>query len=184
MTTRGGSFSGGTSVDAFIEPGGAFAGSRESLIQIFSEEVLARLIWPDDEGIELVGGFPTLRRGGGSLEEGDVFIRPSVDSLYFYNLSTTTWERQTSEAIVEFYQVQATEPTTRRGGQDPLREGDLWFNTTTDILSIYDGTNFISIESDDPTGTEIVTAINADGTVGVISADHTVPVIGLSLIHI
>ena len=44
------------------EPGGPFAGSRSDLIQTFSEEVLARLIWPDDTGVMLVDGFPTRRR--------------------------------------------------------------------------------------------------------------------------
>ena len=74
-----------------------------------------------------------------------MFFRTSVDTLYFYNLTTTTWERQTARADVEFYQVLATEPTIRPDGST-LQEGDLWFNTASDALSIYNGTSFIIID--------------------------------------
>ena len=140
----GGAFSGGTSVDDLPEPGGPFAGSRAAILQTFSEEVLARLIWPDDEGIMLVDGFPTRRRGGGALEADDIFFRTSVDAIYFYDLTNTVWVRQTSEAVVEFYQVLPTEPTTRADGT-ALVEGDMWYDTTNSRFNIYDGSSFLAV---------------------------------------
>ena len=137
----GGAFSGTSSADDLPEPGGPFAGSRAAILQTFSEEILVRLIWPDDEGIELVNGFPTRRRNGGGLEDGDVFFRTSIDSLYFYNLATTTWERQTTVADVEFYQTSPTMPSTRPDGS-ALQEGDIWFDSTNDDLYIYNGTAY------------------------------------------
>ena len=137
----GGAFSGGTSVDDLPEPGGPFAGSRAGLLQTFSEEVLVRLIWPDDEGIVLVNDFPTRRRNGGALEDGDVYLRTDIDTLYFYNITTGVWDQLTAEAVVEFYQVSATAPTLRPDGS-ALIAGDLWYNTVDNTFNLYDGTAY------------------------------------------
>ena len=46
---------------------------------------------------------------------------------------------------MEFYQSQPTEPTTRENGQ-PLVAGDMWYNTTTEVFSIYNGTTFVAVD--------------------------------------
>ena len=136
----GGSVAGGTSADELVEPGGAFSSSHESLLQIFEEEVLARIIFPQDTGIELVDGLPTLRRGGDILQEGDVYIDSSNRRIYYY--ISGVWEEATSVGTVGFYQVvQNTLPTTR-ADNTALIAGDLAFVRSTDMFYIYSGSAY------------------------------------------
>ena len=118
---------------------------------------------------------PTQREDGSPLQEGDVYIHTvtGMEGIFLYDVDTSSYldviglsSRDPRLAI------QATTPTAN------LIEGFIWINTSgagTPTLNIYDGSQFQLVESENPTGDEIIAALNLAGVSGTIDIDRLDP---------
>ena len=118
---------------------------------------------------------PTQREDGSPLQEGDVYTHTvtGMEGIFLYDVDTSSYldviglsSRDPRLAI------QATTPTAS------LIEGFIWINTSgagTPTLNIYDGSQFQLVESENPTGDEIIAALNLAGVSGTIDIDRLDP---------
>jgi len=71
------------------------------------------------------------------------------------------------------YQIASSDPSTRADGS-ALQEGDQYFNTTSNVLKVYDGSNW-NTGVTDTTGFAVSTGQTFTGNVGVPAASNSAP---------
>lgn len=122
----------------------------------------------DDRYLGAKTADPTLDNDGNALTDGALYYNTTVNRMKVYDLGTTSWlfispsaAEQTNidavanditnvntvaanltdvNAFADTYFISATVPASPT-------TGDLWFDTTTSIMKVYDGSNFVNAGS-------------------------------------
>jgi len=89
------------------------------------------------------------------------------------NVNTVATNLTDVSNYADRYQIASSDPTTR-ADSSALQEGDQYFNTTANVLKVYDGSNW-NTGVTDTTGFAVSTGQTFTGNVGVPAANNSAP---------
>ena len=107
----------------------------------------------DDRYLGSKTAAPTLDNDGNALITGAIYWNSITSNLYFWNGSS--WESPVEDALAilddfddRYLGAKATDPVVDNDG-DPLNEGDLYWNTVSKTLKVYNGSSWSAVATFD-----------------------------------
>nr|ANO58168.1 putative tail fiber protein [uncultured Gammaproteobacteria bacterium] len=120
---------------------------------------------------------PTVDNDGNALQDGALYWNTTNNALMVYDLGNTTWNRtapsssdqtniNTVSASIDDVNRYANEYKIAASAPGSPSEGDLWYDSTNNVLKFYDGAAWLTIQAD--TDVKVLVSVN-DTTAGYLN---------------